>query len=174
MRASSWLLGVSAFIGNSMVILTEVTECETIAGLSNKCFIILIAVGDLLIGIYLIWLTLTDSFVLGHGEDYCRQQWSWLTIFNCSILGVLRTAGSQNLYSPCVHAIHTDQNAPLSRGAPPCPSKYPSFGRASEFIPLKQVNLFESANFPKIFDSGTEITLKFNSWHYYLSFLIAY
>ena len=109
MRASSWLMGVLAFIGNSMVILTEarlITQCETIAGLSNKCFIILIALGDLLMGIYLMWLTLTDTFVFGHGADYCRQQWSWLTSLNCSILGVLSTAGTLiSLFSMCTLSV---------------------------------------------------------------------
>ena len=50
----------------------------------------------------------------------------------------------------------SDQYPPLLRGSSPCPSKRPSFGLMPFYwrgisinIPLKQVKLFKSANFPQ-------------------------
>ena len=93
---ASWVMAVMAIAGNTIVILLELEklrQCKTIDDLANKCFIILIAFGDLLMGIYLLWVSITHSVV--YGEDYCKEQWFWLTSLNCSILGVLSTAGTQ-------------------------------------------------------------------------------
>ena len=107
LRVGSWFMGISALVGNTMVMVSELrrlTQCETIASLTNKSFIILIAVGDLMVGSYLVWIAIVDAFV--YGADYCNQQWSWLTSSNCSILGVLSTTGTLiSLFSMCTLSV---------------------------------------------------------------------
>ena len=95
LRAGSWFMAVFAVIGNAVVIMSElrmIGKCDKMYKLSNACFIILIAIGDLITGIYLLWLAVVDTFV--YSENYCRVQWTWLTSLDCSILGVLSTTGN--------------------------------------------------------------------------------
>ena len=61
--------------------------------LTNKAMVSLIGSGDLFIGLYLMMLSLYDSFVYGNG--FCRHQAEWYTGTACSILGVISTVGSQ-------------------------------------------------------------------------------
>ena len=107
LSAASCFIGAVAILGNVIVILSElrqVKQCNTIDGLANKSFVILVALGDLMIGIYLVWVFIADSLV--YGSSYCRAQWSWLTSPNCTILGVLSTAGTQiSLFSMCTLSI---------------------------------------------------------------------
>ncbi|KAL5266567.1 hypothetical protein ACHWQZ_G003818 [Mnemiopsis leidyi] len=95
LRVGAWLMSIFALIGNALVIWSEVKailRSEKMTKLSNAYFIILIAVGDFITGIYLLWLAIVDAFV--YGENYCKVQWTWLTSLNCSILGVLSTTGN--------------------------------------------------------------------------------
>ena len=95
LRASAWLMAVFAVIGNCQVMrseLSSVRKSTNINAFANKNFIILIAVGDLLTGIYLLWIAMADSFVFG--VKYCKIQWAWLTSSDCSILGVISTTGN--------------------------------------------------------------------------------
>ena len=93
-RAGSWFMAVFAVIGNVVVIrskLRSIGKCDKMYKLSNAYFIILIAVGDFITGIYLFWLAVMDTF---YGDNYCKVQWTWLTSLDCSILGMLSTAGN--------------------------------------------------------------------------------
>ena len=95
LRAGSWIMAIFGVLGNFAVIGSElrmIGKCDKIYKLSNACFIISIAVGDLITGIYLLWLAVVDTFV--YGENYCQVQWTWLTSLDCSILGVLSTTGN--------------------------------------------------------------------------------
>ena len=71
----------------------SLTKCRTTVALTNKSLIILISLGDLLVGLYLITVSGYDGFV--HGKDYCLNQTIWLTSNSCSVLGVMSTVGSQ-------------------------------------------------------------------------------
>ena len=93
-RAGSWFMAVFAVIGNAVMIRSElgsIGKCDKMYKLSNAYFIILIAVGDFITGIYLFWLAVMDTF---YGDNYCKVQWTWLTSSDCSILGLLSTAGN--------------------------------------------------------------------------------
>ena len=107
LKGSSWFMGAVAIVGNFRVLLSETSllkQCDSIDGLANKCFIILVALGDLMIGIYLLWVSIVDSLV--YGNLYCKKQWTWLTSSQCSILGVLSTAGTHlSLFSMCTLSI---------------------------------------------------------------------
>ena len=91
-----WVMGVLALIFNSYTVfcgLTTLQNSETRSMLTNKAMVSLIGSGDLFIGLYLIMLSLYDSFVYGNG--FCKHQAEWYTGTACSILGVISTVGSQ-------------------------------------------------------------------------------
>ena len=91
-----WVMGVLALIFNSYTVfcgLKTLQNSETRSMLTNTAMVSLIGSGDLFIGLYLIMLSLYDSFV--HGNMFCRYQAEWYTGTACSILGVISTVGSQ-------------------------------------------------------------------------------
>ena len=57
----------------------------------NKILVILVGVGDLLTGSYLVGLSGLDLY---HGEKFCRVQMAWLTSTTCILIGVGSTIGS--------------------------------------------------------------------------------
>ena len=59
--------------------------------LNNKIFILLVNIGDLFIGIYLLQIAVVDSIV--HGKSYCKNQLGWLSSSHCNALGVVSTTG---------------------------------------------------------------------------------
>ena len=91
-----WIMGVLALIFNSYTVfsgLKTMKNCGTGRMLTNKAMVSLIGSGDLFIGLYLVLLSLYDSFVYGNG--FCRHQADWYTGTACSIFGVISTVGSQ-------------------------------------------------------------------------------
>ena len=68
-------------------------RCKTSVALINKILIIMIALGDFLIGCYLFIIATYDTIIFK--QDYCRRQITWITSLECSIIGVLSTIGSQ-------------------------------------------------------------------------------
>ena len=91
-----WIMGVLALIFNWYTVfrgLKTMKNCGTGRMLTNKAMVSLIGSGDLFIGLYLVLLSLYDSFIYGTG--FCRHQAEWLTGTTCSILGVISTIGSQ-------------------------------------------------------------------------------
>lgn len=67
-------------------------QCKTRTVLINKVMVMLIGVGDLLLGVYLLLVGIADMV---QGDTYCENQHAWLTSPPCSALGVLSTLGSQ-------------------------------------------------------------------------------
>jgi hypothetical protein len=63
----------------------------TIATLNNSALILLINVGDILIGVYLMQIAVMDTIV--YGTQYCSERLKWLSSVHCSIVGVLSTIG---------------------------------------------------------------------------------
>ena len=91
----SWTIGLIAVLANTLTISVgffSIKKCRTTVALTNKLLIILIAVGDLLVGAYLL---IVSVFNTAHGKDYCTDQLAWLASDKCSILGVTSTIGSQ-------------------------------------------------------------------------------
>ena len=77
----------------------------------------MIGVGDLLVGSYLLAVSLFDTVV--HEENYCMVQTKWLTSTLCSVFGVASTIGSQlSLFAMTVlsliraHGIWTSMRIP--------------------------------------------------------------
>ena len=95
LKILSWILGLSAVLSNGIVIahsISTLKKCKSETALTNKSFITLISVGDLISGGYLLIITSFDSL---YGEEYCKLQMSWLTGDMCSIVGVVSTIGAQ-------------------------------------------------------------------------------
>ena len=96
LKALSWLIGLLAIVANLAIIvksLAALKRCKTSVALTNRVLIIMIAVGDFLVGCYLFIIATYDAVIFK--QDYCKKQVSWITSFECSVIGVLSTIGSQ-------------------------------------------------------------------------------
>ena len=102
-----WLIGISAVMLNicTLVILPRALKrCRNENILFSKVLVMLISVGDLLMGIYLIALSVYDD--IAFGQTFCKKQAEWYTGVQCSVLGVISTIGSQlSLFSMTVLSI---------------------------------------------------------------------
>ena len=91
-----WTVGILAAVFNTITFgrgVYALRSADVGTVFINQALANVIALGDLLIGIYLTILSVYDSFV--YGEEFCQHQAVWLTSTTCSILGVISTLGSQ-------------------------------------------------------------------------------
>ena len=103
-----WIMGILAIILNTLTVQRELILLRTLRKsassplvMNNKVLVILIGLGDLCIGTYLILLSIYDSIIFGKG--FCKHQAEWLTGALCTVLGVISTFGSQvSLFSMTV------------------------------------------------------------------------
>ena len=96
LKGLSWLIGLLAIAANLVIIgksLRTIKRCKTLVAVINRILIIMIAFGDFLIGCYLFIIATYDAFIFKN--DYCKRQITWVTSFECSVIGVLSTIGSQ-------------------------------------------------------------------------------
>ena len=96
LKITCWIMGILAFFLNLFSLVNGFNDDKVSnsneAFLTNA-FISVIKSGDLLIGMYLLLLSVCDSIIFG--KDFCREQASWLTGYACSLLGIISTIGSQ-------------------------------------------------------------------------------
>ena len=99
-----WLMGILAVVFNCCSLfhgLNSIRTCHTAGGMMSKVLLSHIALGDFLMGLYLMILSVYDSLILR--ESYCKEQTEWLTGVPCLVLGVISTVGSQvSLFSMTV------------------------------------------------------------------------
>ena len=91
----AWVVGILASLINAAVLAKngrDIFGAESKVQLINSTMILLIAFGDLLIGIYLLSIVITDHL---YNTDYCPKQLEWLVSRKCSLLGISSTIGSQ-------------------------------------------------------------------------------
>ena len=104
LKCACWLMGISALIFNICSAfhgLSSLKDSKTAGIMTTKVLLILIALGDFLMGIYLIILSVYDSLI--YKEEFCKGQAEWLTGVPCLVLGVISTVGSQvSLFSMTV------------------------------------------------------------------------
>ena len=96
LKGLSWLIGLLAIVANIVIIgksLATLKRCKTSVALINRVLIIMIALGDFLIGCYLFIIATYDSIIFK--RNYCKRQITWITSWECSVIGVLSTIGSQ-------------------------------------------------------------------------------
>ena len=96
LKGICWLIGILALIFN-IVSVTKVaistSKGETGSLLITRGLVCLIGIGNFVVGIYLIVLSIFDSIVFG--KSFCQQQAEWFTGSACAVLGVLSTTGIQ-------------------------------------------------------------------------------
>ena len=104
LKCICWLMGILSVIFNvlsSFHGLSSLKNCQTAGMMTSKVLLILIALGDFLMGIYLMILSVYDSLIFQH--EFCKGQTEWLTGVPCLVLGVISTVGSQvSLFSMTV------------------------------------------------------------------------
>ena len=96
LKVLCWCLGILATVLNisSIVrIFSNFNMKMSVEALNNNVFILLIHVGDLLVGVYLLQVAVMDTIVF-RGE-YCGRQVEWLSSSHCNLLGILSTIGYQ-------------------------------------------------------------------------------
>ena len=95
LKSLAWFLGSSATFLNLIIILRGLytfKNASSVAMLLNKILILLIAFGDLLIGIYLLAISIYHELQY---HSYCPNRFEWLTSTSCAVLGIVNTVGSQ-------------------------------------------------------------------------------
>ena len=95
LKVFSWTIGISATILNTYVIgqnIRTLPRTRTNSALLDKSLISLIGVGDLLVGWYIIIISIMDAIST---DDFCYKQFDWLVSFKCLSLGIVSTLGSQ-------------------------------------------------------------------------------
>jgi hypothetical protein len=95
LKVSAWIIGILAIVLNCKAVIKggrSLNSCKTDAAFCNNCLVIFIALGDLLVGVY---LTVLSSFDTHYRSEYCPIQFEWLTSNTCKGLGITCTLGSQ-------------------------------------------------------------------------------
>ena len=104
MKCVCWVMGILAVVFNICSLfhgLSSIKTSHTAGSMTSKVLLSLIALGDFLMGLYLITLSVYDSLILR--ENFCQGQTDWLTGTMCLVLGVISTVGSQvSLFSMTV------------------------------------------------------------------------
>ena len=96
LKCFCWLMGLLTVLLNCVSVargLYSLKECSTEGMMTSKVLMSLVGMGDLLIGLYLVILSVYDSIIFG--ASYCKNQAKWLTGTACLALGVISTIGSQ-------------------------------------------------------------------------------
>lgn len=88
-----WLLGLSALIGNIIVIVWRCRESNERGGKKTYSFLVLnLAVSDFMMGVYMLILAVAD---VHFGEKYARQANAWRSGAVCKLAGVLSVVSSE-------------------------------------------------------------------------------
>ena len=96
LKVLSWSIGITAVIANVIIIrksLRTLKRCKTVTAVMNRLLIIMISLGDFLIGCYLCVVAIYDTMLMKH--EYCLKQTIWITSPQCSVIGLISTFGSQ-------------------------------------------------------------------------------
>ena len=96
LKGICWSMGTLALLFNLFTVaygFASLKHCETKSMMTSKALMSIIGVGDLLIGLYLVIISVFDSIIFG--TDFCKHQAEWLTGTTCLALGIISTLGSQ-------------------------------------------------------------------------------
>ena len=95
LKIMAWMIGILAIILNLYSLAKSIfylKVCRSEPAFITNCLVILISIGDLLVGVYLTLLALFDSY---HGSKHCKVQTKWLTSTTCVSLGIINSLGSE-------------------------------------------------------------------------------
>ena len=93
-KVVAWVLGGTSVILNLCILWKDVAHSwkGNKASRINKILKMMINIGDLMTGIYLLLLAMIDSILMG--KSYCLNQLTWLTSVYCASLGIISTFGA--------------------------------------------------------------------------------
>ena len=147
LKVFAWLSGILATLLNLTVILTslgEIINSQSLRNRMDKSLISLVAVGDLLIGIYLLAIAAVDAY---YSESYCKRKFVWLTSVYCNILGTVSTVGSQlSLFSMAALGVSRLMN--IKRLVPEDPSTIKSKIKLSATVAVLLIASLAISVFP--------------------------
>ena len=95
LKAMAWLIGIVATFFNFYSLMKNMINfraCRSEAAFITNGLVILINIGDFLIGIYLMLLASFDSY---YGSKHCKMHTEWLTSTTCVSLGIINSLGSE-------------------------------------------------------------------------------
>jgi hypothetical protein len=115
----AWSFGVLATVTNLAVVTRKVwslREVKIKTTLFNSVFVVCIGLGDTMIGLYLIGVSVADTI---YSTSYCTKRFDWLNSSYCTALGLLSTAGSSLslFFMTCLslYRVHSIKNIFSSR-----------------------------------------------------------
>ena len=92
---ASWILGSIAVLLNIHVFFktaSQLLKSSSFQGRMNKILVALVAVGDFLMGCYLVAIA---TFSYNFGDKYCTQKYTWLSSLTCAVLGMINCIATQ-------------------------------------------------------------------------------
>ena len=96
LQVFAWVVGIAAVMVNIIVIITSVRslfkKTRSKPALVNGICILLISMGDFLMGLYLVIIVSADNLT---SASYCNEELPWLISLKCMAMGVTSTIGSQ-------------------------------------------------------------------------------
>ena len=103
----AWTMGILAAFLNTIAVIATAKQLyaqKSFIKLTNLVFVLLIAFGDMCVGIYLIAISAINSKYKADGQAFCKNRYNeWLSGGACAAMGVLSTFGSQlSLYAMTV------------------------------------------------------------------------
>ena len=93
LKIAAWTIGISAVLFNGITLFKNIISYSKITSsvaLTNRTLIILIGLGDVMVGGYLLLIAIKDS----SSQRECDVDDSWLLSSECVLLGVMSTSGS--------------------------------------------------------------------------------
>ena len=94
LKAFAWVIGGFAVLLNLASLFNVIHEPwnKRNSALINRAFKILINVGDLMTGLYLLLISFMDSVYFGN--SYCQNQLTWMSSNMCAFLGISNSIGA--------------------------------------------------------------------------------
>ncbi|XP_071795645.1 uncharacterized protein [Asterias amurensis] len=93
LRASLWILGLSALIGNLMVIIWRCRRGKELGENETHSFLVLnLAISDLMMGVYMLIIAIADKLL---GKSYSSVAKEWRSSVVCKIAGVVSVMSSE-------------------------------------------------------------------------------
>ena len=95
LKVSTWVIGGLAVTFNGFAAvrtLFNLRKTVTYGGMMNRVLILLVSIGDFLMGVYLIVIAAVDA---SQSQEYCAKKFKWLASPECAVLGILNTIASQ-------------------------------------------------------------------------------
>ena len=96
LKITCWSMGILAILFNTYIMArgsASLPKCKSKQMMTSKVLMTMIGLGDFLVGLYLVILSIYDTIIFGH--EFCIKQAEWLTGTPCLALGVVSTLGSQ-------------------------------------------------------------------------------